>query len=237
MGAMGVLTKPIKTKETLDETFARIEHVHRRRATASVLLVDGDDGQARGRSPTLIARRRRARSRAVGTAADDALAARCAPSGRSTLIVIGLGPAGHEGLRPDRRDRARTPALRDVPMIVYSRRELTQEGRDCTSSGWRRRCVAEGRPLARAAARRGCAVPAPPVDDAARRTAADARAAAPAPSTVLAGQEGADRRRRHPQHLRDDQPARAAPDEHPLGRDRQGGDRDPADRRRTSTSC
>jgi CheY-like chemotaxis protein len=36
-------------------------------------------------------------------------------------------------------------------------------------------------------------------------------------------QEGADRRRRHPQHLRDDQPARAAPDGHPVGRDRAAG--------------
>ncbi len=44
MGAMGVLTKPIKTKETLDETFAAVKrnlepHIHR------VLVASADETQ------------------------------------------------------------------------------------------------------------------------------------------------------------------------------------------------
>src|SRR6185369_241668 len=44
MGAMGVLTKPVKTKETLDETFARIRRFvepHQRR----VVVVEQDPAQ------------------------------------------------------------------------------------------------------------------------------------------------------------------------------------------------
>ena len=40
MGAMGVLTKPVRTRDVLDETFARDQAVHRA-ARPGVLLIDG----------------------------------------------------------------------------------------------------------------------------------------------------------------------------------------------------
>jgi hypothetical protein len=81
MGAMGVLTKPVRTREALDETFARVERFLSR-ASSRVLLVDGSDAH---RASSRSCRRRRVDVTAVGTAADALAAVRAAEgAARST---------------------------------------------------------------------------------------------------------------------------------------------------------
>ena len=82
-----------------------------------------------------------------------------------------------------------------------------------------RRAHRAPRAFARAAGRPGRLLPASARDAAARGAAPPARGPAPV-GRRPAGQEGADRRRRHPQHLRADQRARGARHDGDLGRQR-----------------
>ena len=159
MGAMGVLTKPVKTKETLDDTFAAdqaqfIEPQHATRAGGRARR-----GAARSRRPALIGRRRTSRSPPSVPAAEAAAALAERPHVRPARDRP--GSAGHERLRPRRRDPGATRRCSDVPIIVYCRPRADQEGRTAPQAA-DADDGAEGRPLARAAARRGGAVPAPP---------------------------------------------------------------------------
>jgi CheY-like chemotaxis protein len=120
MGAMGALTKPVKTKEALDATFARVRQFIERRAK-HVLLVEADD--ARRLSLAGLIAGDDAEVRTVATAAE-ALAA--AGESRFDLVVLGLD-------LPDRKgfdlidDLKELPALRDVPVIVHLPKDLPKK--------------------------------------------------------------------------------------------------------------
>jgi HAMP domain-containing protein/signal transduction histidine kinase/DNA-binding response OmpR family regulator len=142
LGAMGVLTKPLRTRESLDEAFARIKRFAAPRVRR-VLLVCGSDahrGQladligggevsggetgggaaaAAGPSPTQIV--------AAGTAAEALAAARAAAAAGHPLdlIVATLDLPDRDGF--DLIDElAGEPAARDLPIIVYSPKDLTK---------------------------------------------------------------------------------------------------------------
>jgi HAMP domain-containing protein/signal transduction histidine kinase/CheY-like chemotaxis protein len=125
MGAMGVLTKPVRTRDALDETFARLKRFIEPREQ-HVLLVDGSDEQ-RARLAELLAAERLTVTPA-GTAADALAVVRAAAAeGRAYDVVI-------TGLElPDRKgfdlidDLADEPSLNDVPVMVYSPGELTKK--------------------------------------------------------------------------------------------------------------
>ncbi|HEY7115667.1 MAG TPA: response regulator, partial [Tepidisphaeraceae bacterium] len=120
LGAMGVLTKPIKTKDALDLTFRRIgEHLTRRIRT--LLLIEGDPAK------------RQAMAELVGgddveiVQVDSADAALATLADRAfDLVVTSLEVPGRKAfdLLDEIRER---PDLRDVPLIVHSDRELTRK--------------------------------------------------------------------------------------------------------------
>jgi CheY-like chemotaxis protein len=124
LGAMGALTKPVRTKALLDETFRRLTASLTPR-TRSLLLVEGDE-----------TRRRELAELIGGTdievtqveSADAALAATAAPDRRFDLVVLGMDvPAGRKAVELVDEIRDQSPATRDVPMIVYSPRELSKK--------------------------------------------------------------------------------------------------------------
>ena len=105
-----------------------------------VLLIDGSDEHRDAAAPALDRRRRRRGSvqlTSVGTAADALAAVRADGAQPFDLVVTGLE-------LPDKRgfdlidELAEEPALRDVPVIVYSPRSCRRRRRR-TSSGSARR--------------------------------------------------------------------------------------------------
>jgi CheY-like chemotaxis protein len=119
LGAMGVLTKPVKTKEQLDQTFARIAAFLEPR-TRGMLLVEAD------------AQKRSKLAEMVGGAdlevvqAESADAAVAAVASRAfDLIVCAIDVPGRKGfdLVDELRERAE---LKTAPVIVYSERELSK---------------------------------------------------------------------------------------------------------------
>jgi CheY-like chemotaxis protein len=121
LGAMGVLTKPIKTKEALDETFRRIND-HLTPRTRSLLVVEADQAK-RDQMLSLICG-----DDAECVHVDAADAALAALDQRSfDVIITSLDiPGGRTAfdLVDDIRER---PGMREVPLIVYSERELTKK--------------------------------------------------------------------------------------------------------------
>ncbi len=114
MGASGTLTKPVKTKEALDETFARIRASTEPR-TKHVLVIDGDANR-RASIADLIGGEDAAV--AAGATAADALAAAAAADHAFDLIVMGLEMPDKKGF--DLIDELQEhPRLADVPVIVY----------------------------------------------------------------------------------------------------------------------
>ncbi|WP_428938558.1 HAMP domain-containing protein [Fontivita pretiosa] len=127
MGAVGVLVKPIKTRQSLDETFEQIRAMtapHRRR----VVVIDTDPAE-RDKLAELIA-------------GDDVEISRIPPAEAMTLLRDGDG--GQQRRRADLivvglelPDRARgfdlidelkeDAALREIPLIVCSRGELSRK--------------------------------------------------------------------------------------------------------------
>jgi CheY-like chemotaxis protein/nitrogen-specific signal transduction histidine kinase len=121
MGAMGVLTKPVKTKEPLDETFARIKRFiepHTRR----VLVIEQDPGQQRA-----VTDRVAGEGVEVATASSAADAWEALRDGGAwDLIVMGLDLPDKTGF--DLVDEIREEAaLREVPLIVHVTRELSKK--------------------------------------------------------------------------------------------------------------
>ena len=121
MGAMGVLTKPVKTKEPLDETFGRIKRFiepHTRRA----LVVEHDAEQQRAVCEQIAADG--VEAVCVGSAAE--AVERMRDGQGVDLIVAGLDLPDKPGF--DFIDDVKEdPALREVPMIVNVQRELTKK--------------------------------------------------------------------------------------------------------------
>ena len=143
-------------------------------------------------------------------------------------------PLRHDRLRAAREDEGEPAAGADPGHRLYRQGAVEEAGDRAAAAG--RNDHHQGREVAGPAARRDRAVPAPGGEQPAGREAQDARAAAPARS-VAGRPQGADRRRRHPQHLRADQRARAARHGGVLRGERQGRHpHAPGDAGR-STSC
>jgi HAMP domain-containing protein/signal transduction histidine kinase/CheY-like chemotaxis protein len=125
MGAMGVLTKPLRTREALDETFSRMKkftEVRERR----VLLVDGDAEQ-RERLQALVGGEN-VQMTAVGAAVDALATFRGAAEAGAPfdLVVTTLELADKKGFELI-DELAEQPALKDTPVIVYSPKELSKK--------------------------------------------------------------------------------------------------------------
>ena len=103
----------------------------------------------------------------------------------------------------------RRPALADLPVVVFTGKELSPE-EDTQLHALARSVVRQGRRVARAAARRDGAVPAPRRHRPAAREAAACSSGCTSPTRTCVGQQSARRRRRRAQHLRARQRARAA---------------------------
>ncbi|MGH7215362.1 MAG: response regulator, partial [Tepidisphaeraceae bacterium] len=125
MGAMGALTKPVKTKETLDDAFAHIK-AYIEPKTRSAVVVEGDPAvrqamvdavAGEGITVTPLA------SAAEGLAALQKLAA---DDATPDLIVASLELPDRKGF--DLVDEIHeAPPLREVPLILFSQRELTKK--------------------------------------------------------------------------------------------------------------
>jgi HAMP domain-containing protein/signal transduction histidine kinase/CheY-like chemotaxis protein len=120
MGAMGVLAKPIKTKQSLDETFSRLKNFidpH----TRNVLVIAEDQAERdamvaaiNGEDVSILA---------LATAAEATESLNQQPA---DLIVAALDVREKKGF--DFVDGIKEdPALREIPMIVYSRGELSKK--------------------------------------------------------------------------------------------------------------
>ncbi len=133
MGAMGVLTKPLRTRESLDEAFSRIKKFvspHPR----NVLLIVGSDAH-RGQLDELISAGHNAQITAVGTAQEALAALRQGSDGNTDS---GVQPAQFDLVvmtleLPDRAgfdlidDLAAEPAMHEVPVLVYSPKDLSKK--------------------------------------------------------------------------------------------------------------
>jgi HAMP domain-containing protein/signal transduction histidine kinase/CheY-like chemotaxis protein len=120
MGAMGVLTKPIKTKETLDETFAEVKknlepHVHR-------VLVATVDPDHRGQVADLIS----GNDVELTLADTGAAALEAMKSAKYDLAILSINLPEMKGfeLVDEIHD---LPELREVPICILSLRELTKK--------------------------------------------------------------------------------------------------------------
>jgi CheY-like chemotaxis protein len=120
MGAMGVLTKPIKTKDSLDQTFTRLAEFiapHPRR-----LLLIEPDAEQRDSLVGMIAGED-LQIASVGTAAE---AVESLQQSKPDLIIVSFE-------LPDRKsfdlidEIKEDTALQEVPMIVLSRKELSKK--------------------------------------------------------------------------------------------------------------
>jgi HAMP domain-containing protein/signal transduction histidine kinase/CheY-like chemotaxis protein len=132
MGAMGALIKPIRTKDTLDQTFKRMIG-YTERGTSRVLVVEGD-ADKRLRLGELVSGEDTVVAQADSAAAAlERLANRRASDGDGQpdmagfdLIVTAFDLPDRKGL--DLIDEIKEqPHLRNVPLIVYSDRELSKK--------------------------------------------------------------------------------------------------------------
>jgi CheY-like chemotaxis protein len=120
MGAMGVLTKPVKTKEALDETFGRIKSFVEPRTRH--LLVVGRDGEARNEVVDLLAGED-VQVMAVGAAPDAFSMLR---ERRPDVMVLDLDLPGQQDFELV-ESIGRDDALREIPVIIYAQRELSKQ--------------------------------------------------------------------------------------------------------------
>jgi CheY-like chemotaxis protein len=120
MGAMGALTKPIKTKESLDETFTKIKsfvdpRVHR------VLLVQNEEERRQGTAEIIGGDD----CEIVGVAdASSALAALKSNTFDLAVVDFDLGSGKGFDLVDEIREEA---GLRELPIILYSARDLSKK--------------------------------------------------------------------------------------------------------------
>jgi HAMP domain-containing protein/signal transduction histidine kinase/CheY-like chemotaxis protein len=121
MGAMGALTKPIKTKEALDETFARIKSYVDPRRRHKVLVVQSDQ-------------QRQADTIALLGGDDVEITPIAAPRDATKalmdatfdLVIIDFDLAETKGFELVDEIREEV-GLRDLPIILYSNRELSKK--------------------------------------------------------------------------------------------------------------
>jgi CheY-like chemotaxis protein len=120
MGAMGALVKPLKSRETLDEAFERIEYFLEA-SPKHLVVVDGDAGQREAIEELFAGTEVDMRS--FGSAAEALLGLR---DGRPDLVVLGqhLPDLSRTELI---RKVALEPALADVPLLAFSPSELSPE--------------------------------------------------------------------------------------------------------------
>ena len=120
MGAMGALTKPVKTKQSLDDTFSSIRHFVDT-AVRRVLVVQSDE--ARRESTAQLIGGEDAQVVAVATGRE---AVSLLMDSQFDLLIIDLDLSEGSGfeLVDELREQV---ALRDVPMILYSDRELSKK--------------------------------------------------------------------------------------------------------------
>ena len=203
LGAHGVLAKPIRPRDRSTRRSPRSARARRTRATRELLLVDG-----RRRSAAQLAQLARRPTdvdgRAVGTAAEalaalhasrfDCVVRRPRAAGRSRRSSCVERARSRNRAAAGRRLRARTaPEQATVaPARLARTARRAQQIRSATA--------------ARRGARCSCTAVSPMLPDAQRRLL---RASCTRRRRRSPG-EGADRRRRHPQHLRADERARAA---------------------------
>jgi hypothetical protein len=117
---MGALTKPLKTREGLDDAFNRIKNLIEPRIK-HVLLVEPDEGKRAGAAELLGGED--LRLTAVGTAADAIAAARDAVF---DLLITAVDLPERTGF--DFIDEFREELrLNDLPVILYATRELTKK--------------------------------------------------------------------------------------------------------------
>jgi CheY-like chemotaxis protein len=120
MGAMGVLAKPIKTKQQLDETFSRLSgfiEPHKRR----VLVVEQDQEQGDGIISAISGE-----DVSVDPVASLGEAIEALKQQPTDLIITALDLHDKKGfdLIEDIKEDA---ALREIPMLVYTRSELSKK--------------------------------------------------------------------------------------------------------------
>ncbi len=213
LGAIGVLNKPVQTREQLASVFETIGRVTRRDTPRALAVLDGDGAQTRCsavlRGPRCLSRYRRAPSprlrERLSQAAYDCLVADCRARGgglRRAAGRIGDGAGDSRAVRAV----AEAAAGRAAPGTGAAGADLAVRG-----TPLRRRRAAVARQSR-------------PVDD---RRPGDAGAALSWRRHARRPQ-GPDRRRRHQEHLRDDEHARDPPDARALGRERQGRHREAA---------
>ncbi len=120
MGAMGALTKPIKTKESLDETFARIVSFVEPR-TRRVLVIQSDDDRRNATIQLLSGDDVEITGFGIAREAIDAL-----KDSRFDLIICDLDLRETKGF--DVVDEIHEDVgLRDLPIILYSHRDLSKK--------------------------------------------------------------------------------------------------------------
>jgi HAMP domain-containing protein/signal transduction histidine kinase/CheY-like chemotaxis protein len=120
MGAMGVLTKPIKTKDSLDSTFSRLNE-YLNQSLRKVVLIDNDDAQ-----PSAIAELIVGPDVEIFPARSAEEAAEILKGLTPDLIICALDLP--EKKRFDLIDDIKEePRLREVPLLVYSTKELSKK--------------------------------------------------------------------------------------------------------------
>ncbi|HZN63896.1 MAG TPA: response regulator, partial [Tepidisphaeraceae bacterium] len=122
MGAMGVLNKPVKTKEALDQAFARVKQFAEPRARR-VLLVEQDGD---GRNAALDAVSAEGVEVLSASNATEAWGLAKENAADLDLIVLGLDlpdRSGFELIDEIKEDES----LRDVPLIVHVTRDLSKK--------------------------------------------------------------------------------------------------------------
>jgi signal transduction histidine kinase/HAMP domain-containing protein/CheY-like chemotaxis protein len=120
MGAIGVLTKPIKTKEALDQTFGRISSFITPK-TRALLLIEPDESNRLVMAEHIAGTDVEILHVDSGEAAIEAIANR-----PFNVIITSLDLPGRKAfdLVDEIRER---PEFHEVPMIIYSTRELSKK--------------------------------------------------------------------------------------------------------------
>ncbi|HWE03698.1 MAG TPA: HAMP domain-containing protein [Tepidisphaeraceae bacterium] len=120
MGAMGALAKPVRTKQSLDETFTRLRAFLEPRKKR-LLVVEADEARRRAMIDLLAADE--LEIQAVATAADTLAALR---AGSFDAAVVGVDLPDIKGF--DLVDEIHENlGLRELPILFYATRELTKK--------------------------------------------------------------------------------------------------------------
>jgi HAMP domain-containing protein/signal transduction histidine kinase/DNA-binding response OmpR family regulator len=120
MGAMGVLTKPIKTKDSLDRTFSRLND-YLNTSSHKILLIDGDDAE-RSEIISMIA----APDVEIIPVSSAEAAMEALKDHLPYIIICALDLPEKKGF--DLIDEIKEdPRLHEVPLLVYSRRDLSKK--------------------------------------------------------------------------------------------------------------